>query len=181
MSRRGTHRDPVADSAIAPLLTDGVLRAINEWIDTLAGPQAHVIQQVFYGMTFRAIALQNEQSIEQVHAAYRRGVSMLRHPSRAGILTRYAGYEDHNPFEYSNYTVIFDVLSRLEHAASRDEPLLRCARHGWFAPIAGQPPCPECDCPLPLMYSETKGGRPRLYCSNACRQHAYRSRARQPG
>jgi muconolactone delta-isomerase len=162
-------------------MAEGVTGAIDEWIGTLRGPEAQVIKRVFHGMTFRAIAEQDTTTIERVRTRYRRAVSILRHPSRAQIIARYSGNEDVGIFDYSGFEEIFKVLRRVEQFASRDSdtaPLLCCPRHGWIETIPGQPPCPECFCSLPIAYGEN-GGRPRQYCSNACRQRAYRDRARQ--
>lgn len=41
-----------------------------------------------------------------------------------------------------------------------------------FAPMYGR--CAACDAPLPEVIRQQGGGRQRLYCSDACRQRAYR-------
>lgn len=35
-------------------------------------------------------------------------------------------------------------------------------------------PCPQCGGEVWLKYNVHGGGQPRIYCSNACRQAAYR-------
>lgn len=54
-----------------------------------------------------------------------------------------------------------------------------CSRHGWFEAQGGGRECEQCPCPLPVRAS--LDGRPRRYCSNACRQAHYRQRRREVG
>ncbi|UOX92618.1 hypothetical protein MUY14_19070 [Amycolatopsis sp. FBCC-B4732] len=52
-----------------------------------------------------------------------------------------------------------------------------CPRHGYFEPAEGAILCSTCPCPVTPARSVTSElGRPRRYCSNACRQASYRVR-----
>lgn len=52
--------------------------------------------------------------------------------------------------------------------------VVQCPRHGWAVLHPYSPMCPVCECSAPRPVD----GRPRKYCSNACRQSAYRTRNR---
>lgn len=55
-----------------------------------------------------------------------------------------------------------------------------CDSHGWTH-LIGLSSCAGCPCELPSEFViglQTAIGRPRRYCSNACRQRAYRVRRR---
>ncbi|MEU2043601.1 hypothetical protein [Nocardia niwae] len=79
-------------------------------------------------------------------------------------------------------------------AGIQPRPLLLCEYHG-RTPALGRARCPECPCELPVQYGHgwndrdlanslffsrhlypRRIGRWRTYCSNACRQRAYRRR-----
>ncbi|UAK31268.1 hypothetical protein K8O92_26090 [Nocardia asteroides] len=70
------------------------------------------------------------------------------------------------------------TMAQIAQRVRENQPLIWCDLHGWLEPY-GYGQCDECPCRLPT-YSPTPnldiGGRPRRYCSNACRQRAYRRR-----
>ncbi|WP_369027767.1 hypothetical protein [Nocardia farcinica] len=71
------------------------------------------------------------------------------------------------------------TMARIGQHAKDAQELIQCEMHGWIEPFRwGQ--CTECICQVP-NYDDTRerGGRPRLYCSDSCRQAAYRRRKRQ--
>lgn len=72
--------------------------------------------------------------------------------------------------------IAFDVN---QAADAGDPDLVWCESHGW-TDLLGLPACAECPCEMPTgpMADLDRIGRPRRYCSNACRQRAYRRRRR---
>lgn len=76
-------------------------------------------------------------------------------------------------------TVSAALRARLNQTSGQAEgTLVWCSRHGWRDPslwLHGmRGPCLECSCPV----APTGMGPTRVYCSNACRQAAYRARRR---
>jgi hypothetical protein len=68
------------------------------------------------------------------------------------------------------------LRARLNRKAEPEKPLVWCARHGWQDPefhavFNKIVTCEECPCSFVLG-----DFRPRKYCTNACRQAAYRRR-----
>ena len=91
-------------------------------------------------------------------AAFRR----LRHPSRSGVLRDYLD---------SDQAVVPDRVRAGIMGGAEGPAVGQCARHGYFALAAGSILCSMCPCPVASGF-----GRPRHYCSNACRQASYRAR-----
>lgn len=54
-------------------------------------------------------------------------------------------------------------------------PLSWCDRHGWQDPEGSTGTCGQCPCPL---FPAERRGRPRRYCSEACRKAANRQHGR---
>ncbi|MFI6960010.1 hypothetical protein ACIBJI_41910 [Nocardia sp. NPDC050408] len=75
----------------------------------------------------------------------------------------------------------FERFIRQIREKARAAPLLKCPFHGWteVGPIMAAR-CRMCPCPLPDVEEPTRG-RARTYCSDACRQRAYRQRGRRRG
>jgi hypothetical protein len=80
---------------------------------------------------------------------------------------------------------IFSRVSTVRRAAAYGVPvpksesrLLHCDRHGWlemFPRMDCWPTCKSCPCPVERSYAS----KPVQYCSDACRQAAYRARKKQ--
>jgi hypothetical protein len=95
----------------------------------------------------------------EVRDQYSRTISILRHPTRAAILR-----ED-------------DIEELLRHIVSGSAfgvttEQVKCDTHGWQELVSTAARCELCPCELP----RPELGRLRRYCSNACRQKAYRQR-----
>ncbi len=82
--------------------------------------------------------------------------------------------EDERP----DYEDLARTMGKIAQRARENLPLLWCDLHGWLEPY-GYGQCAECPCRLPTYFAAPSldvGGRPRRYCSNVCRQRAYRHR-----
>lgn len=169
MSRSRAHRDPVENRATAPMALSASNEVLAKTVANLPGRELSVVKRVFNGMALRGIATQDGVSLAEVRLDFRKGLSKLRHPSHSQPLREY--YVD---FDYLR------LLQWVEHSALRDDqdvaPLIWCDRHGWTEQN-GMPECRECPCQIPEPDDMERPGRPRLYCSSACRQRAYRRRA----
>ncbi|WP_328564874.1 hypothetical protein [Streptomyces coelicoflavus] len=100
----------------------------------------------------------------RVRQAFRRAASVLRHPASATELRNLAYEAD-----------AFDAGALID-----DE--MRALIREWRLEETFQPLCTVCARPLPAPLVNTlqpRSGRPRLYCSNACRQKAYRARRKR--
>ncbi|MFD8489465.1 hypothetical protein [Streptomyces sp. NPDC059712] len=97
----------------------------------------------------------------RVRQAFSRAASVLRHPSVATELRRLS-YE----------------IDALDTKALVDDELRTLIRE-WHLEEMFEPLCAACSCPMPVPMIDSlqpRPGRPRRYCSNACRQKAYRAR-----
>ncbi|MGW5931892.1 hypothetical protein ACWF2L_37495 [Streptomyces anulatus] len=110
-----------------------------------------MILTVIWGLSFqdaaRRLGVTEERAVSLLHSA----LSRLRHPSRAGTIIAEADGDD----------------------VARSRELRR-----WANAVA-QSLVVTCPCGrsfLPESIFLTTGGRPKLYCSNACKQAAYRAR-----
>ncbi|MET8276262.1 MULTISPECIES: hypothetical protein [unclassified Streptomyces] len=94
---------------------------------------------------------------DRVRALFRGTVSQLRHPARTFALREYV--------EDDYFRLIDDNLRAL---------MRRWKLEQLFAPL-----CAQCGQPVNVPRSvRPRTGRPRRYCSNACRQKGYRDRRR---
>lgn len=92
-----------------------------------------------------------------------RAMEKLRHESRSDVLRDFLD-NDHLP-------MLGDVKS-----ASGEGGLIYCQQHGWVErPPLLRATCEFCSCAVDDNSQRT--GRPQKYCSNACRQAAYRRRS----
>jgi len=104
-------------------------------------------------------------SYERIRQLASKVMSKLRHPVRSKVLRDLLDDE----------FVIPDQV----RAPAKDYPLIFCDRHGWSESYPGMRQCGQCHCFVARDWT----GRPRRYCSGACRQAAYRRRKtpRGPG
>lgn len=118
---------------------------------------------VLYNATVDLIAEKLEMQPTQVVRRFSHAVSALRHPSRSMALRDYAfGSED------------FDRTRLIDGE-------LRALIREWRVAVMFEPLCEQCKLPLDIPWVaalQPRTGRPRRYCSNACRQKAYRTRCR---
>jgi hypothetical protein len=99
-------------------------------------------------------------------------LSELRQPKRAQLLRNFV--TEDLP------AIPAHIRARVVDEVPHARPLIHCERHGWRDPGPGpdlSPPrtCAYCPC---LVGGGRWPGRPRKYCSDACRQAAYRARTR---
>lgn len=171
MSRRQARRAPVEHKVATADVAEKFNKKFLDILQTVSPPRAELIQRMLSGSSLRRIALMDEISFEEAYFLFTGTISRLRHSSRAELLRAYDLDED-------DFTQVVRLLS--EAADGGDGTLMRCEFHGWTE-SQGLPQCSECCCELPIpsdAFHElaAKFGRPRRYCSNACRQRAYRLR-----
>lgn len=117
-----------------------------------------VLARVLYGASDEEIGMRLDVTREQARVLIGKGISKLRHPMWTKVWEEY--------FDVDSQSLLIDDGLRT---------LIRMWRLEEFAPV-----CTQCG----LRYipeGVTLGprtGRPRRYCSNACRQKAYRMRCR---
>jgi hypothetical protein len=159
------------DAADAP----GFEKVLGEIMETISPARAEIIERVVKnGASLRQIANEHpSMTYERVRQQFSAARSTLRHPSRAMFLDRVI--RDLTDDE------IHGITKYLERITLRDadiDPLIWCKYHGWTEPLEF-PKCGGCPCEVPPdnFGQLAPLGRPRKYCSNACRQRAYRRRA----
>lgn len=172
--RIGTFRDPTSRRGTAEL----VLEHIASVLSTISPRERGVIEARF---GLRDGELRTSDEIGEVYGVTRERIRQieqkvmdkLRHPSRSQSLRDLLGEDlPHLPQHVRDR-----ALGHPAQAALPRADLLFCARHGWQQndPRYRPPTCGGCPCPVRTLYSPY-GGRPRRYCSPACRQGAYRQR-----
>ncbi|MFD9687771.1 hypothetical protein ACFWXO_18660 [Kitasatospora sp. NPDC059088] len=150
MKRRSQHSDPTAERA-----------RVGSLIEALEGAHADALVIVFglylFGLSARQVAQHFEIPLNRVSELSRTGLSGLSTAALSSLRSEF-----------------------LDGSVPRDAQLPRVLRLLGFDEIDAWT-CRHCRLPnLPVRaanpQNRLKGGRPRLYCSNACRQAAYRSR-----
>lgn len=168
MSRRHyAHRAPVERNVLAGVAAQRYYERYAEAIESLNPDDSALLKRVYSGTSLRYIAITDGISLYSLRNRFGKTISKLRHPSR------YAFRGDYDDDDFKKFVQILQAS-----AESEQEPLTWCDHHGWTEPL-GLPNCPECPCELPPPTNPELEdlGRPRSYCSNACRQRAYRRRS----
>ncbi|WP_210582007.1 hypothetical protein [Streptomyces sp. GESEQ-4] len=117
-----------------------------------------VLAQVLYGASEEEIGKRLGVTPIRARSLISKGISRLRHPMWAQAWQEY--------FDVDSQALLIDDGLRA---------LIRKWRLEEFAPVCSQ--CGRRYTPEGLKLG-ARGGRPRRYCSNACRQRAYRMRHR---
>ena len=163
--RRGTFRDPTGCRAL-PEVFRGRLQVI---LATLSEREAGIIRLRF-GLTDGQPRTLNEigqvygLTGERVRQIEVRALAKLRRGDRIYGLGDFVG-EDFRPDP-----------EQLETSFLGRRVKVFCDRHGWSPDLGLRGSSRTCElCPCFLLEDWT-GGRPSRYCSNACRQAAYRRR-----
>lgn len=161
MTKRTRFRTSAPESRVVALLAQ---EQINLVLDTLSEREAGVIS-MRYGLldeepkTLHEIALVYGVTRERIAQIERKAMEKLKHASRSAVLD---GYLDGD-----GLAAVYRHLGSLA-----DRGLVRCPRHGWV----DKPSAPCLGCPCSVGGWNQDLGRPRRYCSDACRQAAYRRR-----
>jgi hypothetical protein len=146
MSRQHVHRDPTVERAH--------LSQIGEVLNTITNRRevGIVVLIVIWGLSIHDAARRMHLTDREAQFLLNKALSRLRHPSRAqGI------YEE----MFGEYVTRSAELRRWAQAAAESLMVI----------------CPVCQRRfIPEHIFVVTGGRPPTYCSNACRQKAYRAR-----
>ncbi|MFD9081720.1 hypothetical protein [Streptomyces erythrochromogenes] len=130
--------------------------AISAVIASVAEPRAvAALAYVLYGCPIRVIASELNMSVEEARETVYVTVSAIRHPSRSTGMREYA--------EDLGEMVTIDGGLRAFIRKHRLEERFKQR-------------CLQCQDDLPPGRDMWEPGRPRHYCSNRCRQKAYRQR-----
>ncbi|WP_415962073.1 hypothetical protein [Streptomyces sp. 021-4] len=125
-----------------------------------------VLAKLLYNASDELIAQKLDVTAEAAHRLSSIGLSQLRHPTRLG------GFAN--------------VLLEAEAGALVIDKGLRSLLDSWRMEEMFGTQCAQCRMPLEIPFESVWGpgrlrgrrGRPRSYCSDACRQKAYRMRRR---
>lgn len=172
-------------------------------IHDLHGPELHVLfLHGLCGIPKTAIArehwVHDVETIAEVRRLWRRAMTWLAAQPGAAELhsfLQHGGYSlrylnmgtDVSMFAralylaQARYNFSEDTMRRWHWAGLDEPPLLTCPRHGLVEAGPSLQQCPECPCRLPHPHDDAHPGRPRRFCSSACRQSAYRRRGRTDG
>jgi Sigma-70, region 4 len=169
MSRRRRLPSSPIDSVAATLLLAQIVQVLRTLSEREAGAIRMRLGLTATGtpMPPNEIAKAYGITIERYRQIESKTFSKLRHPSRSQVLRDYLDAERVRPVPQAIRDEILGELSEWE-------PLAWCDRHGWTVPEGASGTCERCPC----LISKPDVGRPRRYCSDACRKAASRARSR---
>ncbi|ANZ37190.1 hypothetical protein BBK82_15075 [Lentzea guizhouensis] len=167
--RRSSQFDPTGRRAEA----DEVVRRLHEVLGTLSARESAVLRLRFglengQPASYEAIGQIYGVPGERIRQIEVKSMSKLRRPERSRALYDYLRDESFRVPEH----VRRRVLDALGIQVAEPRPLVFCERHGWSEPGSEARTCLACPC----FVAAAEEGRPRRYCSDACRQAAYRRR-----
>jgi len=158
-----------------------LLDALAGVLSTLTTRQANIINMRFglvddVVQNYKIIGLLHKMSSGRVRRIESETISRIRHPSRGQLFDKFTSGFSSIPVHIREKVLGPIVLPNL----------LQCEKHGWTDPatmlVFPTWVCDQCPCPIPgrpepgVLSGPPARGRPRRYCSNMCRQTAYRQR-----
>lgn len=172
MSRRRTHRDPVVARAVSNLSLNGFGTTLDDLLSAMPQNEVDILRRVLNGTPLVRIAEADGISVQAARGALAKCLSRLRHPSRSQFLRDMLDDD------------VESLLSNARTSALNHESRGNwhwCDRHEkWVVYSDEAAQCAHCPCGLLTRREQdhtlTAPGRPRVYCSNACRQAAFRAR-----
>jgi len=194
VTRAARYHDRVVDAVTG----HDVHAALADVIRDLHGPELQVLfLHGLCGIPKTAIArehwVHDVETVAEVRQLWRRAMMWLVAQPGAAELHRFLLHGGYN-LRYLNMGGDVSLFARALHLAQTrydfgvqtmrrwrwdgltEPPLLVCPRHGLVEAGPGLQECPECPCRLPHPHDDAHPGRPRRFCSSACRQSAYRRR-----
>lgn len=168
MTRRHIHHNPVEQRTVYVMDAIKFGEVFADLLASIPEEDVQLIRLIADGASLRRAAeilgIPRWRARRRISAA----LSRMRHPSRRGAIRPYLDEDIHQMLKY--------LERAAEHEAVDPNPLTWCDHHGWTEPL-GLPRCGACPCELaPSASGLPEFGRPRRYCSDACRQRAYRRR-----
>lgn len=166
MTRRQAFRDPTVKRAFSadPGLLEAVMRA------TLPESEADVVRRRFGLIDGEMLTL------DEIGQVYRINTTQVRTLLRQAISKlRNSKWSKSRLEELRGQDFLEILAARLDYLRDNEKRVF-CDTHGWSAAYSafsrGHRNCLSCLCFVSLKST----GRPAQYCSNACRQAAYRQR-----
>ncbi|WP_146165379.1 MULTISPECIES: hypothetical protein [Nocardia] len=197
MSTQRRHRDTVQDQAIESTTARQNLTRFEDFISaTLESDRAKheshwlargclteptpagVVRLVLQSKSLKSIADTADQPLAEIISKFEVALILLRDAVSRHPL----------PQDFKQPGVIGQLRRLLERESEGQVTTVYCERHG-YTEDTGMARCPACPCVLPPprisseveFFGSSSTGRPRQYCSNACRQRMYRRRRREQG
>jgi hypothetical protein len=175
--RRASPADPTGDRAYPELALE-ILLAV---LDSLPEREARVIALRFglldgQPKTLDEIGRVYGVSRERIRRIESKTMTKLRHRSRSQVLLPLEDYVQMP--EHIRERMMRQIREQFGEPIGSvgQDPLIYCDKHGWTDPdYASRQVCKCCPCPVGPVWQ----GRPRAYCSDACRQTAYRARQKE--
>lgn len=173
--RRRVMRDPTADQAFP----EELLQQVADVLATVSDRERLVLALRFgfegeaksYAETAQALGIARGRVVRLESSA----LSKMRHPSRSFVFRDGLDDKQGKIPEQMRRLIVAAIARR---PAGMNDALAQqrafCSRHGITLGGPLQTACHGCDCFIPAPGDQ--GGRPRLYCSNQCRQAGYRAR-----
>ncbi|MDE1674330.1 hypothetical protein [Nocardia gipuzkoensis] len=164
MSRYRQHRDPTGEQGTNDRASHQFLNVFREIRDALSYEEYEVLECLVVGATLREIADGGLMSLPQVKQLRDTALAKLHAQQRRAKVSEYQGLEMDRAIAAADWNAS-EWSVQLTGGAG-------LTRTGSFRSF-----CPQCDRNVPPALSRGEWrGRARTYCSNACRQRAYRKR-----
>jgi len=161
--RRPVMGERTQDRLIDRLYSADLAEVFPSVLETIEPFELRVIVEVARGVPYNEIAAQSGLPTETVRHVYSKGMSRMRHPSRAQVLREFV---DIDLSRYVQANAVFGIKFET----------VNCPTHGEKTVVQDSRRCRGCPCEIAYLQFNTTPGRRRRYCSPACRQSAYRRR-----
>lgn len=176
MSRRRTRRSPVEERATDVADAARLNQVLTDLMQALPAYDSSLIRRIANGQSLEVIAAENKWTMKTARARFDSAMSaIVRHaildsPQHGNI----------GDYEHISDAELHGVARQIElpvMSLAGQPDVVWCDHHG-LSERRKRPTCQGCPCELAIdpFAFRFSYGRPRRYCSNACRQRAYRRR-----
>jgi hypothetical protein len=165
MNRRSGETDPTGQRVISAMVAKEAVEALRVILKSQHPEEVIVLAAVSAGVPIRVLARRFGMTPKTVRSVYAVAVSKLRHPSMGGRLLALA--ED----------LASETPEQLLANLIRQDAELAAVAERYLRGME-QTHCVHCSARIQEVVRAGAGGRPRKYCSPACRQAAYRTRSK---
>ncbi|MFE3195850.1 hypothetical protein ACFXHA_43105 [Nocardia sp. NPDC059240] len=173
MNRRPARHDPTPATVEKAITEYGQSAVLAELLRTLPSEQARIVRLVVDGFSLEEVAQEAGRRVDVVRASFTAAVAALtaqwtQLTDQLGIVHDVEPVEDENEPNTVAFQAMTSGLSLLT--------VVWCRRHmQWTFLNHVASYCNSCPCEVPVSLNAASRG-PGLYCSDACRQAAYRDR-----
>jgi hypothetical protein len=166
MNRRNGETDPTGQRVLSAMIAKDAAEELRVVLKSMPPEEMIVLTALSAGVPARVLARRFGVTPKTIRNVRAKAISKLRHPSAGARMSKLASdFVDETPEQ-----LLGNLIRQDPRLATVAERYLRGMEQGT---------CAHCSARIQEAALRGAGGRPRKYCSSACRQAAYRTRSKR--